>query len=294
MNFLNYKNRIALLSALFVITVGWWLFLNSNGAPQATDGYAFNLFYAFIPLIGGVFALSTAQRWGLRGHIGKGFLFLGLGLLAWALGGFAWAYYNFTGAQEVPYPSLADVGFLGSTWLFMAGLIYLVRVGWSAFKTDPLGRKIVFAIIPLGAALFNFFFLFVKQVCENDVCETTLLFFNTVEDPLERALNIIYPMNDLVLLSLAAFVLTYSYKLIGGKLTKAFVGMCVSMIVLYIADIIFTMGTSNETYYNGDVSDLMYATSFFILSISIALFHIKPSDLYANEAATAKNHTPGR
>ncbi len=282
MNKLNNNKHTLILNVLFAVTLAWWAILHAYDKPSDFSGYVFNLFYAFIPFVGGILGIRTARKWGLKGMMGRSFLMLSLGLIVWAFGGFMWAYYNFTGT-EIPYPSLADIGFGGSTWLFMAGLFYLMRIGWTAFKEDPLAHKVIFMVFPIVALIFNFFFLFVKHICVDEICSatrTTILFLEHVESPLERFLDIVYPLNDLILLSLALLVLGYSYRLIGGKLTGGFVGICFSMGVLYVADILFTTRTANEIYHNGDISDMAYATALYLLGVSIAKFHININTFY--------------
>jgi len=52
-----------------------------------------------------------------------GWAFLAAGSLAWACGESAWTYYDLVAGVTVPFPSLADVGFLAAVPLTVAGLL---------------------------------------------------------------------------------------------------------------------------------------------------------------------------
>jgi hypothetical protein len=50
-------------------------------------------------------------------------LFLGAGLLSWSVGQAAWTWYESVLGREVPFPSVADIGYLGLPPLAAAALL---------------------------------------------------------------------------------------------------------------------------------------------------------------------------
>jgi hypothetical protein len=66
-------------------------------------------------------ACAAAARMQRRNR--AGWAFLAAGSLAWACGESAWTYYDLVAGVTVPFPSLADVGFLAAVPLTVAGLL---------------------------------------------------------------------------------------------------------------------------------------------------------------------------
>src|SRR4029453_10132862 len=60
-----------------------------------------------------------------RGRMRWGWALIGLGVLAWGLGQAAWVYLESYRGDEVPFPSQADIGYLGMVVLTPAGLLIL-------------------------------------------------------------------------------------------------------------------------------------------------------------------------
>ncbi|HKY76859.1 MAG TPA: diguanylate cyclase, partial [Acidimicrobiia bacterium] len=60
---------------------------------------------------------------GLTGRLRRGWLLMGGSCLAWGLGMVVWSAYESIGGREVPFPSLADVGYLATVPLAVAALL---------------------------------------------------------------------------------------------------------------------------------------------------------------------------
>ena len=67
-------------------------------------------------------AAFYAARDRRNGRTGRSFLLLGLGSLAWGLGQAAWTAYVLRG-DEIPYPSVADVGYIAALPLFAGAVL---------------------------------------------------------------------------------------------------------------------------------------------------------------------------
>ena len=81
-------------------------------------------------------------------------LLFALSLALWCAGELIWNYYTWTG-REVPYPSWADVAFLGAYPFMIAGIFVLVR-GWGGSR---IGNILDAAIVALGAGAVSMLFL---------------------------------------------------------------------------------------------------------------------------------------
>src|SRR5258708_6543752 len=109
----------ALVSAIATAAfVAWiWLDLGGRTVTTAVDDYG-ELVAALVAAAGcGVAACRSEGRnrvaWGL----------IGLAAGSWAVGEATWSYYELILAAPVPNPSPADLGFLGTVPLGIAGLL---------------------------------------------------------------------------------------------------------------------------------------------------------------------------
>jgi hypothetical protein len=71
-------------------------------------------------------AAAVACGWrarGLHGRIAWSWGLIGAGVLSWGLGQAVWTLYESVLGIEVPFPSLADVGYLGMPVFTAAGLL---------------------------------------------------------------------------------------------------------------------------------------------------------------------------
>src|SRR6185436_3072688 len=72
-----------------------------------------------VPLVGGLFCLSAARR-SPNGPLA--WALVGAGVVAWGLGQAVWTYYEVWLSAEVPFPSLADAGYLTFPLLAAGGV----------------------------------------------------------------------------------------------------------------------------------------------------------------------------
>lgn len=78
----------------------------------------------------GLTAMPLAAAWqcavqarGVAGRLRRGWILMGGSSLAWGLGMVVWSAYESIGGREVPFPSLADVGYLATVPLAVAALL---------------------------------------------------------------------------------------------------------------------------------------------------------------------------
>ncbi|MBI1839126.1 MAG: hypothetical protein HYR95_02445 [Candidatus Colwellbacteria bacterium] len=151
------NNRLArlLLVLLFVFSL-WWLWLNSGvfEASELNRAIWANSYQTFA-IIGGVYGLAIARRWGGFGSVmGRAIMMFAIGLLFQVFGQNVFGYYNVLGGIAIPYPSLADVGFFGSIPFYIYGIILLARASGAAISLRYLANQIQAVAIPVaGLAL---------------------------------------------------------------------------------------------------------------------------------------------
>jgi two-component system, cell cycle response regulator len=160
---------------------------------------------------------------------------LSVGVLSWGVGDL---YYTlaFWGDEDAPFPSLADVGYIGFYPAVYAGLVFLLRERLP--KVSPLlwvdGLIGGLAAAAVGAAV-----LF------------TAVLASTEGPPATVATNLAYPLGDLVILSLVVGTLVAT----GRAAASAWAWIAVGLLVFSVSDALFLMATAEGGYVHGALFD---------------------------------------
>ena len=239
---------IIFLSILLAINVIWSLLLHLSPVHATIWNYLFGASYAIIYFVGGAYGMWKGMSQNKTSVMGKTLIFLGLGIFFWGVGNAIWVYYNLFGNVEIPYPSAADVAYVVLYPAVAAGCFYFIKL-FKPLVTKALARDAVLIIAVTAVATF---YLFRPDLTAG------LPFW-------QRFFNFFYPLGDAVLLSLALIMLRIS----AGKVQRGMSMLILALFVQAIADFFFTTRTSAGTYWNGDISDLLYAVSGFIFAISL-------------------------
>lgn len=202
--------------------------------------------------MGGSIAALYGFIFGIKSNLGKMLFFLGFGLVSFDVGLIIWVYYNLVLNVSIPFPSFADVAFMVFYPLITIGCVYLLAIYKTLISKNLLRDSLIIVIL----SFIIIFGLFSRP----DLSSNLSL--------LERFINIYYPMGDVVTLSLALIAL----RIGGGKIHPSLYILVVGLLVQTSADLLFTFRTAKSIYWNGDIADLLYTISGFL--ISIGLFEI--------------------
>ena len=117
----NMTSRIPLHIALYISVLAPLSLISLFDAPKWT----ISLSTIAISIAATAIFVSVARRkvdqlwaWGL----------IGMGVAAWALGDGVWNWYELAADVPVPFPSFADVGYLGAVPFLASGLFLLARI----------------------------------------------------------------------------------------------------------------------------------------------------------------------
>ena len=234
-----------------------------------------------IPLTGGLLAIRNSRKLGgTKSVLGKGVFFLGLGLLAWGLGMVMWDYYIFFASISIPYPSFADVGYVLGLIFLVTGTISLYRAIGVNFALKKTKGKAVLLIVPLVIIAVSAYLLV------NVARGGSLADFS--ESHLKLFFDLLYPLGDVVMLSMATLAYILSRNILGGKLRTPILILLSGFVFFYASDFLFSYTTTLGTYYNGHFVDFLFTTTMFVLGLSLS--YINPS--YLNSAALAPSEKP--
>lgn len=242
----------------------WLLFTYFSGFEWVLKPFLIGM--TILPLIGGIAGLQKAKKWGgAKSIVGQALSSLSLGLIAWSGGMMIWNYFLFFTEIEVPYPSVADALFILSWPLWAYGIWQLAKATGAKFALRTAAGKVLLLIIPLVTALISYMLLIV--VARGGVIDWE-------SGGLKLFFDLFYPLGDVVIITGVVLLYGLSKKFLGGKLKMPIMILLVGFIFNYVTDFIFSYTTTQETYFNGHVVDLLFTITMSILSFAVNSFDI--------------------
>ena len=168
------------------VCVAWsaFLALYSNGS---TTQLVSNLGLMAVALGAGIQALARAPRG--RAH-GPGVGLLGLSCLSWGCGQAAWTWYESVLGREVPFPSIADIGYLLFVPLAAAALLAFPSV---PRRLSSRIRTVLDGLLIACALLFMSWMLVLGPL------------FDAGGDRLTLTIGLAYPLGDVVIITILLF-----------------------------------------------------------------------------------------
>src|SRR3989304_1255187 len=156
-NFKKYNlSKIAIVGFIF-FTI-WWINLFLSGTKSESSNYLFGAIYGpVMSLFGAVGGLYASRAWGgWKSVMGRAIILLSLGLFSQAFGQIVFSYYGIFLGIEVPYPSIADIGFFGYIPMYFYGIMLLANASGVKLKIRPITSFLQVIIIPLGMLIFSY------------------------------------------------------------------------------------------------------------------------------------------
>ena len=230
------------------LTTGW-------GDARVEDVFEFVVYDAVILLAGICCALrrsgSALER--------RAWLLLSVGVVAWGLGDI---YYTvaFAGTPEdaIPFPSPADAGYLCFYPPVFAGLGLLVR-SQLVRLTKAVWIDGLVAALTVGAIAATLVF--------------DGSFVRTGGDAAAVAVNLAYPLGDLILLALVVG----SLALGGRRVSGTWLLISLALAFFALSDATYLVQVANGTYEYGSLLDLGWPAAMVMLALASAAAPAGPS-----------------
>jgi hypothetical protein len=257
----EWKAKIAV--GLFLILSLWWVvnnFIIGNSNISYDSFVDFGEFYGYMALLGGVWGVMIAQKWGgFKSVMGKAVMMFSLGLFAQEFGQLFYAWYNNIYKVAGPYPSIGDIGYFGSVLLYIAGVIFLAQAAGVKIRPKLFFSNIQAVIIPL-AMLSIGYFLFLKKY-EFDW-----------GNPLKIFLDFGYPFGQAIYISLAILTYILSRGVLGGIMKNRILFLLFALVVQFLADYTFLYQSSHGTWEVGGSNDYIYFVAYFSMTLALIQF----------------------
>jgi diguanylate cyclase (GGDEF)-like protein len=215
-------------------------------AAQETGSLPQSLTYDVVGASAVAVALLSIRRY--RPERALPWVLMALGQALFVLGDLAWNWYEVIG--EDPFPSVADILYLGGYPFLTAGLFLMIR---RRVGDGDRGGLLDAAILTTAAAILSWTFLMQPQLVGADL------------DPLSLGISLAYPLADLLLIGVAMGLLTTP-----GARTTSFRLLATSLILLLVADEIYALQTFEGTYVSGGPIDTLYLISYLLFGASVA------------------------
>jgi diguanylate cyclase (GGDEF)-like protein len=205
-----------------------------------------------VPLAAAVPLLLAAARRS-SGRLQTSWLLLAGAALSWGLGQAVWTWYEVVLGQEVPYPGLADVGYLCAVPFLVAGVLTFPS---GALRTMGRVRALIDGLMTLCMIAFVSYGTFLGVIYKASEGEL-----------LERVLGLTYPAADLVTIAVVLAVLARRIDRFGGPLPVVAAGA----VSLAVADSAFAYLTAKGTYGDDPVSDIGWPLGFALLALAAVM-----------------------
>ena len=183
----------------------------------------------------------------------RGWALLAISAGVWALGQVVWSYYALVLNTPVPYPSVADFGFLGAAPFAFAA----VRSFWVASsRTFTRWRLWLDGLIIVLALTFTGWALGLKDVAIGTFAS---------EDPLlTRFLNLAYPLADILILTVLILAIRRATDQQRGRMLLLLAGLAANS----IADSAFDYLSASGTYVAGDFIDSGWVIGYLMVALA--------------------------
>ncbi|HEX6489468.1 MAG TPA: EAL domain-containing protein [Candidatus Dormibacteraeota bacterium] len=228
--------------ALVTLTLILWIKLGVGGATVTT---AFDDWIeAGAAAAAGSLCLFAARR---PGPARAGWLLLGLSACSWAAGEVIWSYYETILGRAVPFPSLADAGYLLAVPLEVAGVLGLA----ARFRTASRAVTLLDGFIISGALLYISWVTVLHTVYAAGADSTLAL-----------VLSLAYPIGDVVTCVIVLTVIAHS-----GRVERPLLLIAAGICCLALSDSTFAYLTAQASFKT-NVTDVGWVLGYLLIGLA--------------------------
>lgn len=265
--YISTHSKYILIYYIFILIWGSsFYFLNIR---QTDANYWYQFAFGLIPVVGGIFGMIKAKKWGLlRSNVGRALFFISAGTTSWGIGQMFWSiFYNIFLRVEIPYPSLADIGYIIAIPLWTIGIINLSYATGARFSLKKVKGKILLYTLPLILIALSYYLLIT-------VARGGLL-SDFSGGAYKVFFDLAYPIGDVIILSLSVIVYGLSFNYLGGRYKFPILTIIIGFIVMFVSDFSFSYVTTNGTYFNGHWVDILFPTAMALIASGVNSFDTK-------------------
>jgi diguanylate cyclase (GGDEF)-like protein/PAS domain S-box-containing protein len=183
-------------------------------------------------------------------HTRVAWALIGASALSWGVGQAIWSYYELVLGRQMPFPSFADLGFLGAVPLAVAGVLFFP---WVPSRATSLLRTILDALLTAGS-------LFI-------ISWATVLgtvYRSGSGGLIAQLIGLAYPAGDIVIGTIVLILASRAPK----ENRLPFVLLAGGLFVNLLADSAFAYLTTTNAYGSGSTSDTGWAAGYLLIAMA--------------------------
>lgn len=248
----SHKLLITSLILGFIILVAWELLLQGQSDKTTFWNYQFNSGVAVFYFAAFAIAFWRMRKYSTNQSERRALRYFGLTGLFWGLGFVVWVYYNLVLKRTIPFPSIADV-FFAPAYPLLGYALWHLRQAYNTRINDKAVRDSIIIVVISAIVILVF-------LNRPDLSPDLGLSKNI--------LNVIYSLGDIMLVAVALI------ELRSGQARK-YKGLYLLVLFLLFqasGDFLFAYHNNADPsqYWNGDISDLLFGASGFMLAYMLA------------------------
>jgi diguanylate cyclase (GGDEF)-like protein/PAS domain S-box-containing protein len=236
---------MAVVALLWLASLVWGL-----GGPRATQAISN---FGLIAAAGaaGITCVRTARSSGAQQS--RMWTLLGASALSWGSGQAAWTWYETVLGRDVPFPSVADVGYLAAVPLAAAALISLP---FAAQSLVGRVRQVLDGLMIAASLLLASWVLVLSP-----------LFRAGGDNLLSQSISLAYPIGDVVVGTIVLFVLARARMGRGTRGTPLPL-LGGGLVAIAVADSGFVYLTASESYSSGALIDAGWFLGYILILLA--------------------------
>jgi two-component system, cell cycle response regulator len=255
--------RNALFGVVVLLLLATTAQLLTGWGGAAMDDFFGDVVYNVVVVLAGVCCMLNRSP---SQHERRAWRLFGVGILAWGAGDiyYSVAFHN-TPEADIPFPSLADVGFIAFYPPVFVALGLLVASKLVRFSRSSWLDGLI-AGLTVGAVAAAVVFQRVLESTGGDVAAV--------------ATNLAYPVGDLVLLA----IVVGAFGLSGWRVSSTWLLLFAGLACFAIADSVYLVQVAGGTYEVGGFLDLGWLAGMVLLALASILKParaVAPSDVRA-------------
>ena len=210
--------------------------------------------FVVVPLGAGLLLMLAAGRW--EGRNRQAWTTIAAGVVLWGLGEIVWQSYIIRGI-DVPYPGVADAFYLTAYPVLFVGVLLLPQAGIHKLGRLRLALDTAAGSIAVAAVAWNAYL-------------ADALYVDPAAGLLGNAVNLAYPMADLVLLfAVVVLCVRRSPYRFDGRL----VALSAGLLLTAAADALYVFQVGAGSWYDGSPVDGLFLAAYGMFALTAFLVH---------------------
>lgn len=257
----DHRFRIVLF--IFAFFTFWWVWIQLLVDKNTdTSIHYFAGGYGIVAFLGAVWGMRISHHWGFfKSLVGRAIAMFSIGLFLQEFGQLAYAYHIVVLHNEIPYPSIGDVGYFGSIFFYAYGVYLTAKASGIKVSMQSYGNKLQAILIPILILGYSYF-LFLRDYSID------------FSQPLTLFLDFGYPLGQAFYISLALLAFILTRNILGGIMKTRILFILFALLLQYLADFNFLFESSRETWVTAGYGDYLYLLSYFVMVVAILQFRM--------------------